>query len=458
MVIFMKKIFPVFILLSLFALVLCGSGYAESVLSSERDMSYQDFLIKEAELPLIPQHPDMSNAAEIDDAMQMQFKVWMEAKAEHQKIVIPEIEILQDFVREFVQRLYEERGATNFLYSPSSLWFCLRTLAELTDGNSQAQILQLIGQQTADARDKQTDALFRSLYWEETDSICVPAVSLWLDMSTEISESMLERLARAYTSTFQGKMGDMLYDTALQLWLNEQTRGILENTVSDLRFSPKGGLSVCSTLYLKSNWRFPFSKDKTVSDLFFSETGEMETDFMHSCDVGVIYEGKGFKAIILDFQEGGGVTFVLPDSGVSMEDTLNNEDIFHFLFSGREWTDSLYGKINLSVPRMDCLADMSLRSSLEKLGITDVFDPQKAQFSSELSSDSVLALSDLHQYARLILNEDGVEAAAITISSDQALLMQPENEIDFILNRPFLFAVMSEKNIPLFVGVYHTPV
>ena len=91
------------------------------------------------------------------------------------------------------------------------------------------------------------------------------------------------------------------------------------------------------------------------------------------------------------------------------------------------------------------------------MGITDIFNSEKAQFSAEILSDSELAMSVLQQYARLIMNEDGVEAAAITISTDGALFRSPEAEIDFTLNRPFVYAVMSEKGIPLFIGTYREP-
>ena len=252
-------------------------------------------------------------------------------------------------------------------------------------------------------------------------------------------------------------MGEEAYDQALRLWLNEQTKGLLEASVSDLRFSPDGGLSVCSTLYLKSGWSLPFSADETAPGVFYGEAGEITTDFMHSSGAGVVFRGDGFTALFLDFQDGGGVAFLLPDVGLSPEELLNGDEVFRFLFSGRDWDDSLYGKIKLSVPKMDCLSDMSMRNALEKMGVTDVFDPQRAQFSAEVSSDAALALSDLRQYARLIVKEDGVEAAAITMTFDGGLLFTPEDEFDFTLDRPFLYAVMSGKNIPLFIGTFHAP-
>lgn len=420
-------------------------------------MSYQAYLVKEAELPRIPPRPDMSDPSMSDDEKLAQYAAWWEAKAEQQGIIIPDIEQIREFVRDSTREFAADHEKQNFLYSPVSLWFCLHTLSDLTEGDSRAQIQRVIGQQPEEEQDAQLDAVFRSLYWGGDGPACTPAISIWLNSGTSMSEALLEQLsAKAHSSVFQGTMGEDAYDEAFQRWLNEQTRGLLKDSVSDLRLPPDAGLSVCSTLYLKNGWSIPFQKSATAPDIFYTDAGEVTTDFMHS-STGVVYSGEGFTAAVLDFSDGGGVAFILPDVGVSPEELLKTDDVFRFLFSGRDWDDGLYGRINLSVPKIDCLTDMSLRSALEKMGVTDIFNPQKAQFSAEVSLNSELAVSALQQYARLILNEEGVEAAAITITTDGALLMPPEEEIDFTLNRPFLYAVMSENNLPLFIGTYCIP-
>jgi len=453
----LKRSISFLILLALYIFALSSTAYAESMTKGEDNTSYMDFLIRDAELPQIPQRPDMNSPSGLNNEILAQYNAYWEAKAEHQGIAIPDMELLQSFTRESTRKLIEDRETSNFLYSPVSLWLCLNTLTDLTDGDSRAQILQVIGQQTDEARKKQVDAVFRSLYWDDDASICIPAMSVWLNESTGISNLLLDHLAAVHAATFQGNMGEAAYTAALQAWLNEKTRDLLKDSVSNLSFSPDNGLAVSSTLYLKSGWLSRFSKDRTSPDVFYSNFGEVMTDFMHDSSMGAVYKGEGFTAVILDFEDGGGVSFILPDEGRSPEELLRTDDVFHFLFSGREWGDGLYGKINLSVPKMDCLSEMPLRSSLEQMGITDIFNSEKAQFSAEILSDSELAMSVLQQYARLIMNEDGVEAAAITISTDGALFRSPEAEIDFTLNRPFVYAVMSEKGIPLFIGTYREP-
>ena len=430
------------------------TGYAESAQGLEDDMSYQEYLVIEAELPQLPRRPDLDDPSSWDDETLDRYNAWWEAKAKRQAIVIPDMEGLQDFVRSSTRQLIAGREGTNFLYSPVCLWLCLHTLSDLTDGNSRTQILNVIGQ--PETPGEQFDAVFRSLYWND-GTVCVPAISVWLDQGTNASEGMLDQLAAEYVSVFRGNMGDLRFDHALRSWLNEQTGELLKDSVSDLRFSPDAGLSVCSTLYLKSAWSMPFSKEATAPDVFYAETGEVTTDFMHSSNTGVVFHGDKFSAVFLDLEDGGGVAFILPDAGVSPEELLHSDEVFRFLFSERNRGDGLYGKVNLSVPKTDCLSEMPLRSALEQMGITDIFNSEEAQFSAEISSESELVVSVLQQYARLIMNEDGIEAAAITISLDGAALRPPENEIDFTLNQPFLYAVMSETSIPLFIGTYCTP-
>ena len=454
----MKKIQLIILLLTMCSFTLCGTGCAESGQAKENEVSYQEYLLKEADLPQIPRRPDMSDPAGWDDETRAQYEAWWQALAAQQEIVIPDMELIQTFTLESSRRFAADHERSNFLYSPVSLWFCLNTLSDLTAGDSQAQIQAVLGLLSEENRDAQRAAVFRSLYWEDDESVCAPAISVWLNRNTALTEPLLARLASAaYSSVFRGTMGEASYDTAFQLWLNEHTRGLLQDSVSDLRFSPDTGLSVCSTLYLKSGWTLPFSKEDTAPDTFYSESGELTADYMHSSGAGVVFRGDGFTATTLELQNGGSVMFLLPEPGLGPEELLNSDEVFRFLFAAKDWEDAQYGTVNLAVPKMDCLSELSLRDALEAMGITDIFDPQKAQFTAELSSDSKLAVSSLQQYARLILNEEGVEAAAITLTSVGGMFVQPGDEIDFTLNRPFLYAVMSEKEVPLFIGTYHRP-
>ena len=67
-------------------------------------------------------------------------------------------------------------------------------------------------------------------------------------------------------------------------------------------------------------------------------------------------------------------------------------------------------------------------------------------------------LSQARHDARVVIDEEGVEAAAFTIMvSSPTSAMPPENEIDFVVDRPFLFLITGADNLPLFAGVVNHP-
>lgn len=51
----------------------------------------------------------------------------------------------------------------------------------------------------------------------------------------------------------------------------------------------------------------------------------------------------------------------------------------------------------------------------------------------------------------------GVTAAAYTVMMMAGAAAPPEEEMDFVLDRPFLFAITGADGLPLFKGVVNRP-
>ena len=56
-----------------------------------------------------------------------------------------------------------------------------------------------------------------------------------------------------------------------------------------------------------------------------------------------------------------------------------------------------------------------------------------------------------------MIDEEGCVAAAYTVMILKATGAAPEDEIDFVLDQPFIFMIESEVGLPLFVGVVNQP-
>ncbi len=112
------------------------------------------------------------------------------------------------------------------------------------------------------------------------------------------------------------------------------------------------------------------------------------------------------------------------------------------------------GAINLKVPKFDVTSSTMMKSKLESLGVTDVFC-EKADFSA--ITDEFAYVSSADHAARVKIDEDGCEAAAFTVIMDAGGTMPPQDEIDFVLDRPFIFVIDSPVGTPLFIGIVNNP-
>lgn len=149
--------------------------------------------------------------------------------------------------------------------------------------------------------------------------------------------------------------------------------------------------------------------------------------------------------------------FLLPDDGVAMDDLLADEQTMEFLNSNGNRENSKHLIVNMSVPKFDVVSDLDLRDGLNALGITGVFDATVADFSPMTSKVAEIFLSKADHAARVAIDEEGVTAAAYTVMMMAGAAAPPEEEMDFVLDRPFLFAITGADGLPLFVGVVNRP-
>ena len=107
--------------------------------------------------------------------------------------------------------------------------------------------------------------------------------------------------------------------------------------------------------------------------------------------------------------------------------------------------------LNLSLPKFDVRSQIDLIQGMQELGVTDVFDPACADFSPMTDTAGVCA-SAMNHAGRVVIDEEGVIAAAFTVFLFGGGMPQELKEINFTLDRPFLFIVSSQDRLPLFAG------
>ena len=147
---------------------------------------------------------------------------------------------------------------------------------------------------------------------------------------------------------------------------------------------------------------------------------------------------------------------ILPDNGVSVNEVAADSETLELIMSNGNWENSKYLTVNLAVPKFDVSDTTELPTHLRALGVTDVFDDSVSDFSP--LAEEPLVLSRATHAARVKIDEEGCEAAAFTILLAEPASAQPPNEeIDFVLDRPFMFVITNDCGLPLFIGTVNRP-
>lgn len=361
-----------------------------------------------------------------------------------------------------VSKLLGGEETANVVYSPANLYLALAMLSETADGESRAQLLDLLGMEDAETVRTTANALWRSLYTDSANSRTLLANSLWLCEGQSYKTETVERLASDYyASVFRVPMGTGDTNKAVQAWLNANTGGLLADAAKNIETNAETVMLLLSTLYFKDQWRDEFYAADTKEDTFTAAGGaEQRVDFMHKTEDRAGYvRGDGYTVAQLSFRGEESMIFLLPDEGTALAPLLRSETALTDLFTKVYDNDRAQtAKLVWSVPKFDVGSDLELTGVLKTLGVTDVFDAAQADFSPLADFDEPVAVTQVQHAARVKIDEEGCEAAAFTAIMADTTAMMPQDlpVVEMNLNRPFAFAISGADGLPLFVGAVNT--
>ena len=348
------------------------------------------------------------------------------------------------------------QGSENLLWSPINAYIGLAMMTELTDGASRQQILDLFGARDIDELRQQVGAVWESAYNDNGHEISTLANSLWLEEGLNYQQDTMDNIAYYYyASVYQGDLGSQKINNAIGAWINNNTGGFLKKSTSNVNLSPDTILALYSTIYFQAKWQDQFNQANNTNDVFHAPDGDKTATFMNKKLAQMnYYYGDKFSAVALSLKNGSLMWFILPDEGYTTADVLADGQYMQMVLQ-QDWENTKWMKVNLSVPKFDVNSTMDLKDGLQEMGVTDVFNEGAANFS-EITGDVPIFLTAANQSVRVQIDEEGVKAAAY-IEFPGAMSPEPPKEIiDFILDRPFIFAITTES-IPLFMGTVNNP-
>lgn len=413
-------------------------------------------LLAHAAYPDIPAYPTEEGVTDWEQHSR-DFEAWNKACRKLRNQPAGYQEGFSEFFTKTAPVFLETEPEKNRVYSPLSLFLALGMSAETADGSTRQQILDVLSQPDIKTLRSHANSIWQANYMDDGMAKCVLANSLWTNSAFPYTEKTVSSLAEQYyASVYAGDPASEAYNSMMREWVSEQTDGLLDEDISELNMDPETVLMLISTVNYSGKWNWHFNREETAPDTFHAPAGDLTCDFMHKTDETTYIWGEHFAAVSLALENNGSMRLILPDEGFTPEQLLSDTALMTYLSSADTPASNKFVTVHLSVPKFDVSSSADLTDGLKALGVTEMFDAETADFSPLSPSAAGLAVSKVQQNTRVQIDEEGCRAAAMTAMIYAGSAM-PQDETDFTLDRPFLFEIMSETGLPLFVGIVNIP-
>lgn len=360
-------------------------------------------------------------------------------------------ESIRNHIMDFSVELFQNsiKKEENTLISPFSVMMALSMTANGAKGETLEQIEETFG----------TSIEALNLYfWEYQRELPQGddykfhiANSIWInnDQNFSVKGNFIRRNEHYYYAGIYKTKFTPKTIKDINQWVTKNTDGMITDMIKEIPESTM--MYIINALAFDAKWETPYKETNIKEDVFTKENGEQQTVlFMYSTEGGLL-EDDTTTGFIKDYK-GGKYKFValLPKEGISMDTylaSLSTEKIRGLLDNQKR------AIVRASIPKFENTCTFHMKPILEKMGISDMFNPIKADLSDlGTYEDRNTYIDTVTHKTYISVTEQGTKAAAVTAITDNA--KSPMMEMNTVeLNRPFVYMIMDgEKNVPLFMG------
>jgi serpin B len=346
----------------------------------------------------------------------------------------------------------------NMVLSPLSLNMALAMVWNGANGETRDAIRIAMGM--GDYADESVNDFFKTIRigFASTDpnTKLSLANSIWYRPEFPVKQPFIDLNLQYYNALV--RQLDFSLPTAagtINQWCSDNTNGLIDNIIDD-PISGDMAMFLINALYFKGMWKdsLAFNPEHTRNLSFYKSETEMtnvQTMFQHA--TVNTYQDENLQLITLPYGNGAfAMTVILPAYNTTFDDllsTLQQDGYWHNCLTNR----CLSG-LDIYVPKFKVRYDTEekLMPILTALGMGVAFDEYQADFSR--LSDIPTFIGLVKQKTYIDVNEEGTEAAAVTIIGNMETSMPPS----FVANRPFLFVIHeTSTDVVLFMGKINNP-
>jgi serpin B len=272
------------------------------------------------------------------------------------------------------------------------------------------------------------------------------ANSIWHEQNFPFNASFLDESKQYFDARVEGL--DFKSSSALPTinsWVSEQTNNRIPAILEAIRDDER--MFLINAIYFKGIWEKQFDRAKTADAPFHSADGTTTTVPMMTTEEAVSYAATPeYSAVDLRYGNSAfTMTVVVPSSA--------DIDAFAESFDQTKWNSLVASfhqtKIPIYLPRFRMEWKRELTADLKQLGMTLAFREGFADFTRMSPVGRELFITQVLQKTFVEVNEEGTEAAAVTVVGVGVTSAPPT----FRADRPFLVVIRERfSGTILFIG------
>ena len=356
-----------------------------------------------------------------------------------------------DFAFNLFRQVSSEKSE---IVSPISITYALGMLNNGAAGETQAQINKVLGFSTTDADginefckkmlaeapklDKQTKVMIaNNIYFNS-------------DKGYELKPDFVSKAKLYYEADVENRsFTDGQTMNAINQWANDHTEKMINKVLDESSFDPDAVSYLLNAIYFKGSWSEKFETSATTDETFHGYTAEKTVPMMYQNNTFKYTETDDCQALRLSYgNKAYSMTILLPKEGKNIGDVLTT-------LTAKTWNtyqmmdDAI---VDVKLPRFESKSDIRLNKIMATLGMPNAFNANLAEFPNFCSADDTY-IGLMKQVAKINLNEEGTEAAAVTvIGLKNEAATAP---IFFNATRPFLYVISEQSTGAIFfIGQY----
>lgn len=352
-----------------------------------------------------------------------------------------------------------DKSGKSYIYSPLSITYVLGMVNDAAIGQTEQELEQVLGfhQGGIQAVNDYCKKLIDGLPKVDNKVTLNIANALFVNKNRATLKAQYQQDMKQYYDA-QAENLDFNSPSTLSTingWCNDHTNGMIPNILDEI--DPATVTYLLNAIYFKADWASKFDQKNTKEETFTTENGKTKLPLMHQKVLIKYLKNDIYAAVEMPYGNGyWDMTIMLPEEGKTTDDIIN------YLAKIGLSEASYPHEVDLKLPRFETASDtntldIGLIGLLQKMGINLVFDSYFAEIPNMCENGNVY-ISMMRQKAKIKVNEEGSEAAAVTIADVKfTSSIEPEEypKATFHANRPFVYVIReASSGVILFVGKF----